>query len=85
MKDPKHREHPSSWASDVARMHRGVETRALIKYINMLVKKKKLPKELLVNDYDPQPTFQDLVQRIQENGDSKELNNKKGVKNNDNI
>ena len=40
---------------------------------------------MLVDDYDPQPTFQDLVKRIQENGNSKELNNKKGVKDNDNI
>ena len=85
MRDKKHREHPSAWASEIARMHSGVEPRSLIKYINVLVKKGQLPKEMLVDDYDPQPTFKDLVQRIQENGDSKELNNKKGVKDNDNI
>jgi hypothetical protein len=85
MKDKEHREHPGKWASDVARMHSGVDPRAFTKYINMLVKKGQLPKEMLVDDYDLQPTFRDLVKQIQENGDSKELNNKKGVKDNDNI
>ena len=46
MKDPHHREHPSSWALDVARQHRGVDARNLIKYINTLIAKGKLPKEL---------------------------------------
>ena len=71
MKDKKHREHPSAWASEIARMHRGIEPRSLIKYINVLVKKGQLPNEMLVDDYDPQPTFKDLVHQIQENGDSK--------------
>ena len=46
MKDPHHREHPSSWALDVARQHRGIDARNLIKYINTLIAKGKLPKEL---------------------------------------
>ena len=46
MKDKKHRDHPQAWAQDVAREYRGVDARQLIKYINTLVAKGKLPKEL---------------------------------------
>ena len=46
MKDPEHRKHPSAWAAEIAQRYRGVESRDLIKYINNLVKKGKLPKEL---------------------------------------
>ena len=48
MKDPEHRKHPSAWAADVARQSggRGLDGRGLVKYINTLVSKGKLPKEL---------------------------------------
>ena len=46
MKDKDHREHPSAWAAEIARQYRGVEGRDLVKYINKLVDKGKLPKEL---------------------------------------
>ena len=46
MKDKKHRDHPQAWAQDVAREFRGADARQLIKYINTLVAKGKLPKEL---------------------------------------
>jgi len=46
MKDDDHRRSPSKWATDLARRYKGVEARDLILYINRLVKKGKLPKEL---------------------------------------
>ena len=52
MKDKDHREHPSAWAAEIARQYRGVEGRDLVKYINKLVDKGKLPKELKA-EYDP--------------------------------
>ena len=64
MKDLDKRKHPGAWAGEIARQHRGINPRAFIKYINTLVKKGHLPKEMLVDDYDPQPTFADLVKQI---------------------
>ena len=49
MKDPEHRRNHSKWAVDLARRYRGVEGRDLILYINRLVDKGKLPKELKAN------------------------------------
>ena len=46
MKDDDHRRSPSKWATDLARRYKDVEARDLILYINRLVKKGKLPKEL---------------------------------------
>ena len=46
LKDPKNRKSPAKWATDLARRYRGVEARDLIIYINRLVKKGKLPREL---------------------------------------
>ena len=51
MKDPEHRKHPSAWASEVAQGYRGIEARDLVNYINMLVKKGQLPKELTAEYY----------------------------------
>jgi len=86
LEDPEHRNHPSKWADEVARETSAITGRELIKYINRLVSQGKLPKQLQAqNEEKEQQTFTDLVKQIQENGDSKELNNKKGVKNNDNI
>ena len=66
MKDPHHREHPSSWALDVARQHRGVDARNLIKYINTLIAKGKLPKELKAEYTREDWSFRDFVSQIQE-------------------
>ena len=52
MKDPEHRKHPSAWAGEIAREYRGVEGRDLVSYINKLVDKGKLPKELKA-EFDP--------------------------------
>ena len=48
MKEPEHRKHPTAWADDVAREYavRGLDGRHLVKYINALISKGKLPKEL---------------------------------------
>ena len=46
MKNPEHRKHPTAWAGEVAKEYRGVTGRQLVKYINKLVDKGELPKEL---------------------------------------
>ena len=67
MKDPKHRKHPSAWAGAVARQHsKSVDARSLVKYINTLVAKGKLPKELKAEYVPEQMSFKDLVNQIQE-------------------
>jgi len=50
MKNKDHYNHPSSWASDLARQH-DIAPRSLIMYINKLVQKGALPKELQAGDY----------------------------------
>ena len=71
MKDPEHRAHPSKWAYDIARNYNGVDGRQLTKYINTLVKKGKLPKELRA-EYQPEEwSFKDFVKQIQEDGPQK--------------
>ena len=70
MKDPDHRNNPTSWASDVARETRNVDGRQLIKYINRLVSQGKLPRDLRAQTEEKErQTFADLV---------KEINNKEG-------
>ena len=68
MKDPDHRKHPAAWASDVANEYdvRGLDGRHLSKYINTLVSKGKLPKELKA-DFEPMEetmSFKDFVDHI---------------------
>ena len=48
MKDKEHRDHPSMWAQDVAKRYdlKGLDGRHLAQYINKLVAKGVLPKEL---------------------------------------
>ena len=46
MKDKKNKEHSAKWAADVAKRYSGIEGRGLIRYIDSLVAKGKLPKEL---------------------------------------
>ena len=46
MKDKKNKEHSAKWAADVAKRYSGIEGRGLIRYINTLVAKGKLPRQL---------------------------------------
>ena len=65
MKDPEHRKHPGDWANEVAKETATITGRELIKYINRLVSKGKLPKELRAwNEEKEQQTFADLVKQI---------------------
>ena len=67
MKDPEHRKHPSAWAGDVTRQYtKSVDARSLVKYINILVAKGKLPKELKAEYIPENMSFRDLVDQIQE-------------------
>ena len=68
MKDKENQKHPSSWASDVSQRYRvaGLTPRSLIKYINTLVAKGQLPKELKAEYVSEQISFKDLVNQIQE-------------------
>ena len=53
MKDKENQKHPSAWAAEIARQTKGVEGRDLVRYINKLVDKGKLPKELKAG-YEPE-------------------------------
>jgi len=68
MKDKENQKHPSSWAADVSQRYRvaGLTPRSLIKYINTLVAKGQLPKELKAEYVSEQISFKDLVNQIQE-------------------
>ena len=67
MEDPEHRKRPSAWAAEVTRQHtKNVHARALVKYINTLVAKGKLPKELKAEYIPEDMSFRDLVDQIQE-------------------
>ena len=46
MKNKKNREHSTKWAADVAKRYNDMDGRGLIRYINSLISKGKLPKEL---------------------------------------
>jgi hypothetical protein len=63
MKDPEHRKHPGAWAGEVARQTGQVNGRQFVKYINLLVTKGKLPKELKA-EYEPQMSFKQFVEAI---------------------
>ena len=76
LKDKKHYNHPSAWASDVAREY-DIEPRGLIMYINKLVQKGKLPKELKAQVEEKQPTnFQELVKEINNKNKEGKINDK---------
>ena len=67
MEDPEHRKRPSAWAAEVTRQHtKNVPARSLVKYINTLVAKGKLPKELKAEYIPENMSFRDLVDQIQE-------------------
>ena len=65
MKDKEHKKHPSAWASEVARQYR-MSPRAVIMYINKLVQKGALPKELNAEYIPEQHSFKKFVNQIQE-------------------
>jgi hypothetical protein len=67
MKDPEHRKHPSAWAQKVAMEYRNATGRDLIKYINTLVDKGELPKELKA-EYEIQ-SFKSFVETLNKNAD----------------
>ncbi len=67
MEDPEHRKRPSKWAGEVTRQYsKSVNARSLVKYINTLVDKGKLPKELKAEYIPENMSFRDLVDQIQE-------------------
>jgi len=67
MKEPDHRKRPSAWAAEVTRQHtKNIPARSLVKYINTLVAKGKLPKELKAEYIPENMSFRDLVDQIQE-------------------
>ena len=63
-----HQDHPSAWAADVVKKYKvtGLDARRLIKYINMLVDKGKLPKQLKAEFTPMEETmsFKDFVNQI---------------------
>ena len=63
-----HQDHPSAWAADVVKKYKvtGLDARRLIKYINMLVDKGKLPKQLKAEFTPMEETmsFKDFVDHI---------------------
>ena len=65
MKNKEHKKHPSAWASELARQHR-MPPRSLILYINKLVQKGALPKELNAEYIPEQHSFKRFVNQIQE-------------------
>ncbi len=69
MKDKKHREHPGKWAFDLAREYKGIEGRDFIRYINKLVDKGKLPKELKAEYQFEQISFKQFVEVLNKNSD----------------
>jgi hypothetical protein len=79
MKDDEHRKHPSKWAVDVSKRYRDIDSRALIKYINTLVSKGKIPKELKAEYQMEKYTFSDLMKSIDEVKQDKEIKDKEGT------
>ena len=61
MKDKKNRQHSSYWAAEVAKHYSGIEGRGLIRYINSLVAKGKLPSQLKAqyNEVKQDPDIED--------------------------
>ncbi len=75
--DPKYRNNPTQAAKKTANVFAGVETRGLISYINDLVKKGKLPKELKAQ-YE-EMTFSKFVNRINEVKQDPDIKDKEGT------
>ncbi len=75
--DPKYRKNPTQAAKATADVFTGVEARGLISYINDLVKKGKLPKELKAQ-YE-EMTFSKFVNRINEVKQDPDIKDKEGT------
>ena len=75
--DPKYRNNPTQAAKKTADVFTGVEARGLISYINDLVKKGKLPKELKAQ-YE-EMTFSKFVNRINEVKQDPDIKDKEGT------
>ena len=76
MKDKEHQAHPGAWAAEIARRYRSVNGRDLVQYINKLVDKGKLPKELKA-ELEPQKeqwNFKDFVEKINRNAKNNKRN-----------
>jgi len=65
MKDPKHKKSPSAWAADIAREY-NVNSRGFIAYINKLIDKGVLPKELKAEVQSEMISFKSLINQINE-------------------
>ena len=63
MTDKKNRDHPSYWAARVAQQYKDVETRDFVRYINKLIDKGELPKELRASYM---PTFVEATKTRQD-------------------
>ena len=61
MRNKKNKEHSTKWAADVAKRYSGIEGRGLIRYINTLVAKGKLPRQLKAqyNEVKQDPDIKD--------------------------
>ncbi len=61
MRNKKNKEHSTKWAADVAKRYSGIEGRGLIRYINTLVAKGKLPRQLKAqyNEVKQDPDIED--------------------------
>ena len=76
MGDREHQKHPSAWAGEVARQTNKISGRELSSYINNLVAKGKLPKELKA-ELEPQKeqwNFKDFVEKINRNAKNNKRN-----------
>jgi len=65
MRQDQYRKHPSVAASKIAREYKGTDIRGFVKYINTLVAKKILPKELTAKYTREEWSFKDFVHQIQ--------------------
>ena len=77
MKDPENRKNPSKWAIRIARDYQNVDNRQFVNYINKLVDKNKLPKELKAEVQVE--SFSDFVKQINEVKQDKDVDDKKGT------
>tara|TARA_B100000131_G_scaffold322668_1_gene377488 strand:- start:471 stop:1073 length:603 start_codon:yes stop_codon:yes gene_type:complete len=82
MKDKAHQKNPKAWANSIARMTKNVDGRDLVDYINKLVKKGDLPKELMAQvkgelaTVDEECTcFDHVITEAEYKGRKVELNN----------
>ena len=78
MKNKEHKKHPSAWASEISREY-DVSARSVIMYINNLVSKGILPKDLKAEYQSEQNTFADLVNKINEVKQDKDVKDKEGT------